>query len=104
MDDSVLRHCNETELLELARRQGLGILTRGIPTEILVGLVSGELAMKPEFLSGTVETRKMLETHIFKNYSITRSQLPGCDGHCPTYKCSEGRHAVCFLPSAREVQ
>ena len=104
MDDSVLKNCNETELVSLARRQGLGILRRGLPHETLVGLVSGELAMKPEFLSGTTETRAMLETYIFKNYNITRSQLPGCTGKCSTYNCSDGRHAICFSPNAGGVQ
>lgn len=104
MDDSVLQHCNESELLTIARRQGLGAVRRGLPKETLVGLVSGTIAMTPEFLSGTKETRVMLETYIFKNYSITRSQLPGCTGHCPTFNCSEGRHAVCFSPNAGGVQ
>lgn len=104
MDDSILQACNETELLALARRQGLGILKRGLPRETLVGLVSGVLDMTPSYLSGTMETRKMLETYIFRNYSVTRSQLPGCNGKCPTFNCSEGRHAVCFSPNAAGVQ
>lgn len=104
MDDNVLQHCNETELLSLARRQGLGILRRGLPREELLGVVSGVLAMKPEYLAGTKETRAMLESYIFKNYSITRSQLPGCTGKCSTYNCSDGRHAICFSPNAGEVQ
>jgi hypothetical protein len=104
MDDSILKNCNETELLSLARRQGLGILKRGIPPEELVGLVSGVLAMRPEYLSGTKETRAMLETYIFKNYSVTRSQLPGCTGKCSTFNCTDGRHAICFTPNAGRVQ
>ena len=104
MNDDILKHCNETELLSLALRQGLGILRRGIPLETLVGLVSGELDMSPDYLSGTKETRTMLEKYIFANYGQARSQLPGCTGHCPTYNCSDGRHATCFLPKAREVQ
>jgi len=104
MNDDILWHCNETELLALALRQGLGILHRGIPKETLVGLVSGALDMRPEFVSGTMETRTMLERYIFKHYSVARSQLPGCNGHCPTYNCSDGRHATCFLPRASEVQ
>jgi len=104
MDDSVLQYCNETELLALARRQGLGILSRGLPREELLGVVSGVLAMKPEYLSGTKATRALLESHIWKHYSITRSQLPGCTGKCSTYNCSDGRHAVCFSPNAGEVQ
>jgi len=104
MNDDILQHCNETELLDIARRQGLGILRRGIPRETLMGLVSGVLAMTPDYISGTKETRAMLEAYIFQNYSITRSQLPGCTGRCSTYNCSDGRHAVCFSPNAGEVQ
>lgn len=102
--DNILWHLNETELLALARRQGLGILKRGLGREVLVGLVSGELGMKSEYVSGTSETRIMLEKYIFQNYAITRSQLPGCNGHCPTYNCSEGRHAMCFSPAAGEIR
>jgi len=104
MDDSILQSCNETELLAIARRQGLGILRRGLPRELILGVVSGVLAMKHEYLAGTQETRALLESYIFRNYSITRSQLPGCTGKCSTYNCSDGRHAVCFSPNAGEVQ
>jgi hypothetical protein len=104
MDDTILQHCNETELLGIARKQGLGLLRRGIPRETLLGLVAGTVNMAPEYVSGTIETRKLLEKHIYDHFSVTRSQLPGCNGHCPTYGCSEGRHAVCFSPNAEGVQ
>jgi len=104
IDDSILLQCNETELLEIARRQGLGILRRGLHLDTLRALVSGQAAMSPEFLSGTMETRGRLEKFIYDNFGVTRSQLPGCNGHCPTYNCSDGRHAVCFSPNVKEVQ
>lgn len=104
MNDGILQHCNETELLAMARRQGLGILRRGLDLPTLVALVSGEAGMRPEYLSGTKETRAMLEKYIFDNYGVTRSQLPGCTGRCRTFNCTDGRHAVCFSPNAREVQ
>jgi hypothetical protein len=104
MDDSILLQCNETELLTVARRQGLGVLHRGIPVQLLAQIVSGVAAMEPKYLAGTKETREMLEAYIFKNYSVTRSQLPGCTGRCSTFNCSDGRHAVCFAPNAGEVR
>jgi hypothetical protein len=98
MDDSILQHCNETELLSLARRQGLGILRRGIPTETLIKLVTGEEPVIPSLhLSETTSTRVVLEQFIQTNITRTRSQLPGCDGKCTTFPCSEGRHALCFV-------
>ena len=103
MDDNILKYCNETELLYLARKQGLGLLRRGLPHETLLALVDGSLNVAPEHFSGTIESRKMLQDYILKNYSITRSQLPGCDGHCTTFNCSEGRHAACFAPNAARL-
>lgn len=102
--DDILQNCNETELLALARRQGLGILIRGLPRATLIGLVSGELAMSPTYLAGTTVTRAKLEQYIYDHYSVTRSQLPGCNGRCSTFNCSEGRHAVCYLPNVAAVQ
>lgn len=96
MDDSILNECNETELLSLARVQNLGRLRRGLPKDVLVGLVSGDLPMEPRYLAGTSETRAKLQAFIWNNIERTRSQLPGCDGRCSTYPCSEGRHAACF--------
>lgn len=94
-----LQNCNETELLQMAREQGLGILKRGIHKDILIAVITKQQNVDPSMLSETVDTRKRLETLIQGNWEKIRSQLPGCDGKCTTYPCSEGRHAACFWPN-----
>jgi hypothetical protein len=96
MDDAILYHCNETELLEIARLAGLGRLRRGLPIETLAKLVAGEMEITDEHRSAEMETRGRLQKFIWDNIARTRSQLPGCDGRCTTYPCSGGRHAMCF--------
>jgi hypothetical protein len=96
MSDDVLEKCNETELLTLAHLQGLGNLRRGLPRELLIQIVSGEVRLEEKHLSESRETRKLLEKFIEKYWELIRSQLPGCNGKCTTFPCSEGRHALCF--------
>lgn len=103
-EDQQLSKCNETELLWIARRQGLGLLKRGIPLQELLAIVTGEILPRPDYYSGTTHTRKKLQDHISKNIEVVRSQLPGCDGRCTTYPCSEGRHALCFTPNESLVR
>lgn len=97
--DDVLMWCSETELLALARKQGLGRLRRGISKEELVGIVRGEVALRQDHHSETMETRRTLEAFITKNWGQLRSQLPGCDGKCTTFSCTEGKMALCFYPN-----
>lgn len=95
--DRRLHQCNTTELLWIAREQGLGHLKRGLPRETLVALITGELNLDPSrHLAGTAETRARLQKFIWDNIDRTRSQLPGCTGKCTEYTCTEGRHALCF--------
>lgn len=96
MNDEALFECNETELLAIARVQGLGCLRRGLPHEELVAIVAGEREATSAQLAGTDETRARLQLYIFENIDRVRSQLPGCNGMCCTFPCSEGRHALCF--------
>ena len=96
MDDTRLKQCNESELLEMARRQGLGRLRRGLPHEVLEQIVSGSIVPQVSHLSGTTETRARLQKIIWDNIERTRSQLPGCTGKCTEYHCTEARHAGCF--------
>lgn len=97
--DSVLHLCSETELLALARRQGLGRLRMGIEKSELVELVRGAVPLRPDHLAQTTETRRVLQEFITKNWGQLRSQLPGCDGKCTTFPCTEGKHALCFFPN-----
>lgn len=100
--DKILEHCNETELLGLARSQGLGDLRRGLDHKLLIGLVSGAVNIRPEYMSEVRATRFSLQTYIIANYGKVSSQLPGCTGECTTYPCSDGRHAKCYNPSDRK--
>jgi hypothetical protein len=104
MDDTLLAQCNETELLWLARHQGLGHLRRGLPKEVLIAIVSGSLDPQPEHFAGTAYSREKLEAFIKKHWDVVMSQLPGCNGQCITYACSEGRHLMCFEPNRDGVQ
>lgn len=112
--EETIKACNETELLQLAKDQGLGRLRRGLPRDILVGIVIGTIDATPEHLAGTNETRALLESEIGapdyetgrqpgRNWAIVRSQLPGCTGLCTKYNCSEGRHALCFSPNVNTI-
>ena len=106
-----LEMCNETELLEIAFNQGLGRLRRGIPHHILVQVVDGYLQVTEDMKSVTNKTRARLAYFIHNpaeypptkdtesNWSRIMSQLPGCNGICTKFKCSEGKHALCFYPN-----
>lgn len=97
--DNLLLLCNETELLGIAWKQGLGHLRRGIPFEELVQIVAGGIQVRKDHLSETVETRSILQRFIDANWGKIRSQLPGCNGKCSTFSCTEGKHALCFYPN-----
>jgi hypothetical protein len=103
-EDAVLWRCNETELLQMARRQGLGTLRRGLPKDTLIALVGGYADPQPQHYAGTRETREILQKYIADNIERARSQLPGCDGRCTTFQCTEGRHALCFVPQEAHVR
>lgn len=97
--DGVLSLCNETELLALARVQGLGRIKMGLPREELVQLVRGAIPLQTHHMSETMATRGVLEVFIEQNWGRIRSQLPGCNGKCRTFECTEGKHALCFYPN-----
>lgn len=101
MDDSILLECNETELITMAHKQGIGRLKHGLPRELLIAIVSGAMDPLPEHLSGTSLTRLQLEATIRAKLEVMRSQLPGCTGRCTVYPCSDGRHSVCYAPNER---
>lgn len=98
-EDATLQHCNESELISLARRQGLPVLRRGLPRDLLIALVSGSEFVREEHLSGTNYTRGRLQDFVQDNINRLRGQLPGCNGMCRTFDCTEGKHMSCFVPS-----
>lgn len=99
--DGVLELCNETELLDIAWRQGLGHLRRGLPRNELISIVRGEINPQPGHVSPTMETRQLLQNFIEKNWGQIRSQLPACNGKCVTFSCTEGKHALCLYPNKK---
>lgn len=103
MDDSVLDRCNETELLSIAHQQGLGRLKRGISRHVLLQIVKGEDNPRPEHMADTRHSRQTLQDFLEKHWAQVRSQLPGCNGRCTTFPCSEGRHALCFVGNKNTV-
>lgn len=104
IDDNLLFSCNETELLWMARRQGIGFLRRGLPKDRLVALVAGMELPRPSDLSPTGYTRGKLERYLQANLAAVSNQLPDCNGVCTKWECTEGKHAGCFIPARGVVQ
>lgn len=102
-EEDILHDCNESELLTLAYKQGIGRLRLGLDKQTLIKLVHGEIEPGPEHLSETEGTRKLLEKFIERHWEKVRSQLPGCNGKCTSFPCSDGRHAMCFEPNKDQV-
>lgn len=98
-EDVILSLCNESELLAIAWKQGLGRIRRGIGRSELIALVRGEIELRTDHLATTTETRRILQAFIEKNWGVVRSQLPGCNGKCTTFPCTEGKHALCLFPN-----
>lgn len=97
--DEILNDCNESELHWMARLQGLPKLRWDLHHEELVALVAGAIHVEERHLAATNESRGRLEGHIQKHLAQVRSILPGCDGRCQSFLCTEGKHMSCFLPS-----
>lgn len=97
--DERLLICNDSELHWIARIQGLPVLRRDIPNEELIAIVSGEAPVEDRHLAGTNHSRGRLEDFITLNFDRVRGQLPGCDGKCRSFMCTEGKHMSCYIPS-----
>lgn len=97
--DEILFYCNDSELHWMARSQGLPALRWDIPREELVSIVVGATVVEERHLATSYYSRERLETFIAQNYERVRGQLPGCDGKCRSFMCTEGKHMSCFIPS-----
>lgn len=98
-DDQSLNLLNESELLWMTRLQGLPVIRRGLPHAELVAIVSGTIPVTGAHLAGSNFTRECLEGFITQNFDLIRTQLPGCNGKCRTFPCTEGKHMSCFVPN-----
>lgn len=99
MNDDTLKSCNKTELLTIAYAQGLPRLRKSLPKERLLAIVTGEEDPTEDDLPGSAESRRRLEDFIAKHIDRVRNQLPGCNGRCTTFHCTDIRHALCFAPN-----
>lgn len=97
--DELLNDCNDSELHWMARKQGLPILRMDIPHEVLVAIVNGTMPVQEVHFAHTNFTRERLESFLQANIDRVRGQLPGCDGMCRTFLCTEGKHMSCALPN-----
>lgn len=103
MNRETLSTLSETELLQLIRNAGIGILKRGIDHTVLESILLKEVEVLPGQLSPTNFTRDKLQKFITARWAILSNQLPGCDGKCTTYPCSEAQHISCFNPNRELV-
>jgi hypothetical protein len=97
--DELLYDCNDSELHWMARKQGLPILRFSIPHEEMVAIVCGAMPIQEHHLAHSNHSRWLLESFIQKNIDRVRGQLPGCNGMCQSFLCSEGKHMSCYIPS-----
>jgi len=89
-EDAILKALNVSELTELARAQGLGILSPAIERSRLEHIVSGSEDPTDDDLCPTVQYREALHTFIRRHWSTLKTQLPHCGGECMTFGCPLG--------------
>ena len=101
-----LEELNDTELLELLRRDTDLRLRRSVPRERIIHLItSGEKPLETE-VAHTALTRKRLQGWILSNWVGIESQLP-CKGmtrgHCTIHHCPDTRHLDCYLAVEKRI-
>ncbi len=99
------QNLNETELLNIIRRQTGVVVRRSVGRERLMQIAVEGKAPGADELAGTTGTRQELQVFIEKNWVWLNSQLP-CSGNdrgkCTIYPCPEGRHLDCYLAAKRQ--
>lgn len=102
-----LESLNTTELCEMIRRQLGKIVKRSLSRERLIEIIEYGQMPAAEEISGTVETRKLLQSFIEQNWGALNSQLP-CKGlnrgKCTIFPCPEGRHLDCYTQNIEQVR
>jgi|SaaInlStandDraft_5_1057022.scaffolds.fasta_scaffold00033_22 hypothetical protein len=91
---------NKSELIDIAREEGLGNLSRGSSSAaVLDALEGGEV---PENCR-LDEHRETMERHIKRNWRRIRTQLPTCDGTCVTFGCPDTIVLGCWAKFRNEI-
>jgi hypothetical protein len=91
---------NKSELIALARAEGMGNLSRRNSRETVLNSLEGEGDPEPCPLE---ENRETMERHIKRNWRRIRTQLPACDGTCTTFGCPDAVVLGCWLKFKREI-
>lgn len=91
---------NKSELVELAREEGLGNLSRGNSRSTLLDVLIGGEIPDPCPLE---ERRETMAKHIERNWRRIRTQLPQCDGTCVTFGCPDAIVLGCWLKFSNEI-
>jgi hypothetical protein len=84
-----LDRVNLTELIELAREDGLGNLDRNRSREGVYELLDDERDVAPEDGCALEGHRTIMEDHIQEHFRRLRTQLPGCNGKCRSFGCPD---------------
>jgi len=72
---------------QMARVADLGNLSRAATNEELEAALTDDVT---EGLECPLEERRQrMESHITSNYRQLRSQLPGCNGKCTSFGCTD---------------
>ena len=79
-----LRRLNKSELIECARRYGLGDIGRETEREEIIDLI---INSDDEHTDDLNSWREDIEAHIDKNRRRLLSQLPNCNGKCTEFGC-----------------
>lgn len=91
---------NKSELVELAREDGLGNLSRGNPSASLLEALEGGDVPENCRLD---EQRETMQRHIKRNWRRIRTQLPTCNGTCTTFGCPDAVVLGCWLKFRNEI-
>jgi hypothetical protein len=91
---------NKSELIQVAREEGLGNLSRANSREALLdALEGGDIPQECRL----EEQRDTMERHIKRNWRRIRTQLPTCDGTCTTFGCPDAIVLGCWLKFRNEI-
>ena len=88
--DDLLQELNISELLQVAKEQGLGLLNRVSPRQRLIHIVAGEVEPDPEDLCPSIPHRRALQAFIEEHYETLQGQVPICKGRCMDFGCPLG--------------
>lgn len=82
-----MKDVNKSELIALARMEGLPNLSRAATIDEIVDVLMDDESSHG--LCPLEKHRETMEEHIHKNFRRLRTQLPGCNGKCVSFGCPD---------------